>query len=191
MKRFATLFTTALLIVSLASPAQARECEGVTLPNQVTVEGTALRLVGLGVREATVLSVNVYVAGLYLETPTRNAQQVINTEQKKRLTLQFVREVEAADIREAMSDGFNHNGGNTPAFRQRLQQLVGMLPTMQVGGRLIFTYIPGTGLQVQVGPRVKGTIAGDDFARVFFSIWFGANPPNAGLKTGLLGGACG
>jgi len=190
MKRFGTLLTTALLIVSLAGPAHARECEGVTLPNQVQVDGTALRLVGLGVREATALSVNVYVAGLYLETPTRNAQQVINSAQKKRLILHFVRNVDASDIREAMSDGFMGNGG-TAAMRPRLQELVRMLPAMQEGGRLIFTYIPGTGVQVQVGARVKGTVAGDDFARVFFAIWFGANPPNAGLKTGLLGGECG
>lgn len=191
MKRFAIVLTTAILIGLLASPAHARECEGVTLPNQVQVEGTALRMVGMGVREATVLNVNVYVAALYLETPTRNAQQVINTEQKKRLTLHFVREVSASDIREAMTTGFSSNGGNTPALRQRLQQLNALLPNMQEGGRLIFTYIPGTGLQVQVGPRVKGTITGEDFARVFFSIWFGASPPNAGLKTGLLGGQCG
>lgn len=191
MKRFGIALTTALLIVSLASPARARECEGVTLPNQVQVEGTALRMVGMGVREATALSVNVYVAGLYLENPTRNAREVINSAQKKRLVLHFVRDVDASDIREAMSEGFNENGGNTPALRQRLAQLVALLPAMREGGRLVFTYIPGTGVQVQVGGSVKGTIAGEDFARVFYSIWFGPNPPNAGLKTGLLGGECG
>lgn len=191
MKRFGIALTTALLIVSLASPARARECEGVTLPNQVQVEGTALRMVGMGVREATALSVNVYVAGLYLENPTRNAREVINSAQKKRLVLHFVRDVDASDIREAMSEGFNENGGNTPALRQRLAQLVALLPAMREGGRLVFTYIPGTGVQVQVGGSVKGTIAGEDFARVFYAIWFGPNPPNAGLKTGLLGGECG
>ena len=191
MKRFAHVLLTALLTITFASSAHARECEGVTLPNQVTVDGTALRLVGLGVREATVLNVNVYVAGLYLEHPTRNAQQVINSDQKKRLILHFVRNVDASDTREAMETNFKANGGNTPAFRERLTQLLGMLPGMQEGGRLIFTYIPGTGVQVQVGNRVKGTIAGDDFARIFFAIWFGPHPPNSGLKTGLLGGECG
>jgi len=38
--------------------------------------------------------------------------------------------------------------------------------------------------------RGKLTIKGDDFARAFLSIWLGTHPPNAGLKTGLLGGAC-
>jgi len=190
MKRFARIFLTLVLAVSISRTADARECEGVTLPNQVQVEGTALRLVGLGVREATVLSVNVYVAGLYLEHPTRNAGQVINSAQKKQLILRFVRNVDASDIREAMSDGFENNGNNA-ALRPRLNQLNQMLPAMRDGGRLVFTYVPGTGLQVMVGNRVKGTIEGEDFARTFFSIWFGPHPPNSGLKTGLLGGECG
>lgn len=191
MKQLAHVLLTGIVILSLTSTAQARECEGVTLPNRVTVDGTPLQLVGMGVREATVLNVNVYVAGLYLETPTRVAAQVINSAQKKRLMLQFVRDVDASDVREAMENGFKGAGGSAPAFRARLAQLVGYIPAMREGGRLIFTYVPGTGLTVAVGGNVKGTIEGEDFARIFFTIWFGANPPNAGLKTGLLGGACG
>jgi hypothetical protein len=164
MNQLARVLLVALLTLSLTSTAHARECEGVTLPNQVTVDGTPLRLVGLGVREATVLNVDVYVAGLYLD---------------------------ASDSREAMETNFKANGGSAPAFRERLAQLLPMIPAMRVGGHLIFTYLPGTGLQVHVGNRLKGTIAGEDFARVFFAIWFGPNPPNAGLKTGLLGGECG
>jgi hypothetical protein len=45
--------------------------------------------------------------------------------------------------------------------------------------------------RVCVNGAVKGTIAGDDFARALFAIWLGARPPNAELKTGLLGGPCG
>lgn len=188
MKRFSQLFLVLVLAVSMTRTADARECEGITLPNSVTVEGTTLRMVGMGVREATALQVNVYVAGLYLENPTRNAQQVIESAQKKRLILHFVRDVDASDIREAFTDGFGRNAG---PMRDRLNQLTRMIPAMREGGRLVFTYVPGTGVQVQVGARVKGTIAGEDFARVFFGIWFGPNPPNSGLKTGLLGGECG
>jgi hypothetical protein len=44
---------------------------------------------------------------------------------------------------------------------------------------------------VNVNGRSKGTIEGTDFARVFFSIWLGSQPPNPGLRSGLLGGSCG
>ena len=47
------------------------------------------------------------------------------------------------------------------------------------------------GMQVEVNGTVKGTITGDDFATAFLAIWLGPHPPNPGLKSGLLGGACG
>lgn len=186
----ALLFAVACVAVS--RPALARECEGVRLPNQVDVAGAHLALVGMGIREATALNVDVYVAGLYLESPTRNARQIIESQQKKRLVLSFVRDVDASDIAEAMTDGFRANaGGNLAALQARLRQMNGWLPSVTDGQRLVFTYVPGTGLEVQAGGRVKGVIEGEDFARTFFAIWFGPNPPNAGLKRGLLGGECG
>ncbi len=38
---------------------------------------------------------------------------------------------------------------------------------------------------------LRGAIGGRDFADAFFAIWFGDDPPNPGLKSGLLGGPCG
>jgi hypothetical protein len=60
---------------------------------------------------------------------------------------------------------------------------------VKVGQKMVFTFNPGSGLQVAEGGVVKGTIKGDDFARAFLSIWLG-DPPNTDLKSGLLGGAC-
>jgi Chalcone isomerase-like len=61
---------------------------------------------------------------------------------------------------------------------------------MKTGEGLTLTHKRGVGIQVNVSGTAKGTIEGDDFARAFLSIWLGAHPPNAGLKAGLLGGAC-
>ena len=55
----------ALLALLLALPASAGQLEGVRLPDQVSVSGRNLVLNGVGVREAAVFMVNVYVAGLY------------------------------------------------------------------------------------------------------------------------------
>jgi hypothetical protein len=186
------LFTlsAAVLLVSLAltAPASARECGGVTLPNSVTVDGTRLALNGMGIREATVFNVDVYVAGLYTESRSRNGAAIAAAAEKKRLVLRFVREVEGSDITTAFREGF----GNAAALRARVQRLLGWMPAeVPEGSLMVFTFVPGTGLEVRVGNRVKGTIEGDDFAQAFFNIWLGSSPPNAGLKRGLLGGQCG
>jgi chalcone isomerase-like protein len=46
-------------------------------------------------------------------------------------------------------------------------------------------------LWIGANGAIKGIIKGDDFAKAFFSIWLGADPPNPEIKSGLLGGACG
>jgi hypothetical protein len=189
MKFAARLLVFTVLALGLASPALARECEGVEFPNAVTVDGTRLTLNGMGVREATVLNVNVYVAALYVENRSRDGAAIAAAEEKKRLVLRFVREVEGSDIRDAFAEGFRQAGGGDQAAITRIN---GWMPnSVAEGDTFTFTYVPGTGLSVTVNRQNKGTIEGADFARAFFSIWLGAHPPNAGLKSGLLGGSCG
>lgn len=192
MKRLLQTVTILSLLLAVAAPASANECEGVELSNAVRVDGQPLVLNGMGVREATVFNVNVYVAGLYLEHRSRDANTILSTDQRRRLVLRFVRDVSASDIREAFTSGFRQNAGaQASALSARIATLNGYMADMSDGGTLQFTYVPGTGLEVKVGNRVRGTIEGEDFARAFFSIWLGSSPPNGGLKTGLLGGACG
>lgn len=77
-----------------------------------------------------------------------------------------------------------------PALKQRIETLKSWMADMKTGERLTFTHKPGGGDQVEIGESAKGMIEGDEFARAFLSIWLGTHPPNAGLKAGLLGGAC-
>jgi hypothetical protein len=189
-------YTLVLVVASgllLAAPASARECEGVEMPGAVRVDGQRLTLNGMGVREATVFNVNVYVAGLYVEgSRSRNANDILDPAKRKRLVLHFVRDVDRGDIQEAFGDGFRSSAGSQyAALRDSINRLNRWVTNISEGDVMMFTYVPGTGLEVVVNGRRKGTIEGDDFARVFFNIWLGSNPPNSGLKTGLLGGSCG
>ncbi len=48
--------------------------------------------------------------------------------------------------------------------------------------------VPGKGTEVYVNDQLKGTIAGQEFKKVLFSIWLGDKPPvGEGLKKQLLG----
>ncbi len=108
MKRAGLGLIGVVLAVAVALPAYARECEHVRMPDTLTVDGVPLSLVGMGLREATIFNVNVYVAGLYLQHPTHAAAQVINSEQKKHLVLHFVHEVSRSDMVKAFREGFEH-----------------------------------------------------------------------------------
>jgi Chalcone isomerase-like len=108
----------AAMTVLLAVPARAGELAGVTLPDQVTVEGKTLSLNGLGLRQATWLRVNVYVAALYLEAKSSEPEAIIGSEEVKRIVMRFVRGVGRKDIVKAWNESFEENAGDGMAALQ-------------------------------------------------------------------------
>lgn len=186
MKRAFTIAMVALVLTEV-SPARAGEKGDVTMPNQMTVAGKPLVLNGMGIREATMFNVDVYVAGLYLEKKTHDAAEVISSEQVKHLNLHFVRDVDRDDITEAWTTQFKKNGADMAKLKDSIARLNGWMTEMEEGDKLAFTYEPGKGVTVAVKGAAKGVIPGADFGRAFFAIWFGPSPPNKGLKSGLLG----
>jgi hypothetical protein len=188
MSRSVALLIACTLLFSTV-PAHARVCSGVNAPATVQVAGTTLHLNGMGIREATAFQVDVYVASLYVTETSRDANAILGSDTPKRMVLRFVRDVGRDDMVEAFRDGFRKNAPGTPAAK--ISQLVAMVEDMQEGQVMTFTYIPGRGLEFGVQGRSKGVIEGADFARAVFALFIGPRPPNAGLRTGLLGGRCG
>ena len=171
--------------------ASAKECKGVAFPDQIQAAGSTLKLNGLGLRQATIMKINVYVAALYVASASTDASAILASKTPKALVLHFVRDVGGADLNKAWEEGFATNAKDRlPALKERIGKLKGWMADMKSGQRLTFTHKPGAGIEVDVNGTVKGTVEGDDFATAFLSIWLGGQPPNPGLKSGLLGGAC-
>ncbi|HZI67324.1 MAG TPA: chalcone isomerase family protein [Thermoanaerobaculia bacterium] len=185
MKRTLSL---ALLLGLAAAPAvTARDVAGVALPNTVSVDGKTLELNGAGLRTKMVF--RVYVAGLYLETPSKDAATVISSDQVKRMHLSILRSLDRSKITEAISEGFEKNSkGELPGLKARLDRLNSMIPNVEKGDQIHLTYVPGRGTVVSAKNVDKGVIEGKDFADALFSVWLGTNPVQPDLKKGLLGG---
>jgi len=182
------------MVISLGTvTVSAKDCAGVSLPDQVQLDSSKLALNGLGLRQATAFKVNVYVAALYVASPSGDANAIVGASTPKQLVLSFVRDVSAADLNKAWDEGFENNNAKEqlPALHDRIAKFKATMADMKKGQRLTFVHKPGAGIQVDVNGAAKGTIEGDDFARALLSIWLGPKPPNPGVKTGLLGGACG
>ena len=100
------MLVVAVTVASLAcGEARASECKGVSFPEQMQVDGTTLTLNGLGLRQATMFKVNVYVAALYVTRKSTDAG-VILANAPAELILQFVRDVGASDIAKSWNEGF-------------------------------------------------------------------------------------
>jgi hypothetical protein len=193
MKSYANrVILPALVVAALgAGGAQAKECKGVNFPDQTQVEGSSLTLNGLGLRQATMMKVNVYVAALYVAKTSTDPKALLGSNEPSELVLQFVRNVGADDLRKGWSEGFEKNSKDQlPALKDRIAMLNGWMGDVKTGERLTFIHKPSTGLQVDVNGTVKGIVKGDDFAKAFLAIWLGGDPPNPEIKAGMLGGAC-
>jgi len=179
----------ACLTVCLPSAAWCGELAGVTLPEQTIVEESTLVLNGMGLREATWLNIDVYVAGLYLEAKSSDADTILRSEGPKRIVFVFVRSVGRKKLIQEWDDSLEANVGEDFAtLADRVEMLHGWIPNaVRKGDEMSLTYLPGQGVVVEIKGEVMGTIPGADFARALFTMWLGARPPNQALKIGLLG----
>ncbi len=184
MTRIAWLLTAVLG----ASTAMAATKAGVTMPDSVTVETKTLALNGMGLREATIFDVDVYVAGLYVENVSSNAAKIVAATEIKQIVLRFVRDVDRDDIVEAWTEGFAKNATVPVAkLKALIAQLNRWMPSFDDGDTLTFTIIPGKGVAVDINGKRKGVLGDDDFGRSLVSIWLGPKPPTGDLKRGMLG----
>lgn len=191
MQRMLMPTLTSMILALGVGAADGKECKGVNFPDQAQVEGSNLTLNGLGLRQATMLKVSVYVAALYVAKASTDPNTILGSDTPKELILQFVRDVGADDLRKGWDEGFEKNAkGQLPALKERIETFKGWTADIKSGQRMTLILKPGTGTQVDVNGAVKGTIKGEDFSKALLSIWLG-DPPNPEIKSGLLGGACG
>jgi len=181
-------FILALLLA--AGSVQAREQYGVRMPDNVNVEGRQLKLNGMGLRRKKIIfTINVYVAGFYAETPSKNAVELISSDQGKRMTLYMLRDLDKGKITDALREGFEKNSkAQLPVLKNRLDRLSAMIPDAKKGSTIVITYLPGTGT-VLAGAGERSVIEGKDFADALFSVWLGRNAADDELKAELLGAA--
>ncbi|HYO74392.1 MAG TPA: chalcone isomerase family protein [Archangium sp.] len=180
-----TLFAVVMAVV-LALPAAAKEVAGVQFPETLQAEGKELKLNGAGLRKKLVF--NVYAAGLYVESPSRSAQQVIETDQVKRVRLSMLRDLDKKTITEAIVDGFKKNSKDKlPALQQRLDTFTAAIPDVKKGDELLLTYVPGQGTTIESKGGQKISVEGKDFSDALFSVWLGKSPVDESLRDGMLG----
>lgn len=174
--------------VLLPTFASATEIAGVKVPETVQVGAKTLKLNGAGLRTKYFFKAKVYVAGLHLETQSKDAATVIASQQLKRVELTFLRDLDREQVTDAIGAGFERNSGaQMQALKARLDKLKSFITDVAERDQLQITYVPGKGTTITVKGKEKGVLEGKDFADALFSVWLGSDPVDEGLKTALLG----
>src|SRR5262249_6346914 len=137
------MLVSAMMVLSVG-PVSGKECHGVNFPEQTSVQTIPLTLNGLGLRQATMLKVNVYVAALYVAQKSADANAILAANTPKQLVLHFVRGVDSGDLKKAWEEGFENNAeAQMPALKERIEKLKAWMVDMKSGQKLTFTHKPG------------------------------------------------
>jgi hypothetical protein len=183
------------LLVSLAfvvdGKTQAAQIIGVKMDDHAKVGNSSLTLNGLGVRKFSVvlgITVNVYVAGLYVEKPSKDAGEILNAPGPKLLRMHFTHEISKESFRKAWSESFEKNCPSGPACeaqKAQLKQLNDLMVDVNEDDIMDCVFLKDK-TQITVRGKLLGEIAGAEFEKTLLKAWIG-EPPNPELKAGLLG----
>ncbi|MFL6584997.1 MAG: chalcone isomerase family protein [Chthoniobacterales bacterium] len=175
-------------LISVSGPlSYAAEISGIKLPDQVSLEGKTLKLNGAGLRQATILKVNVYAGGLYLETASQDADAIAKSDQLKAIEMVFMRDVSAKQIADALNGDVDKNcEADCSKLKAQLGTLAGALKDMKQGEKMTYHFLADR-VDVFAGGAKLGALQGKEASRQMIRCWIGKNPPNTGLKEGLLG----
>lgn len=187
VRNVAVLVLSAALAIG-AETASAAEISGVKLPDQVTVQGKTLKLNGAGLRQATILKINAYAGGLYLENAMHDGDAIASSDQLKSIEMVFMRDVSAKQMADAFQEGFDKNCvAGCAELKPYIGKLQGLLKDMKKGEAMAYHFL-ADGVEVMIRGQKVGKVGDKAFSHQLIRCWIGKNPSNTELKEGLLGG---
>jgi len=164
------LFLAAALLA--ITPAHAKEAL------DLYVKG--LQLQGQG--RMTFWGFDVYDARLYVTDQRGQAGFALD--------LNYLRSLKGADISKRTVEEMQRLGVSETSRSAWGKKLDVIFPDVTSGSSLTAIYVPGRGTVFLNNGKPTGEIAGDDFAKAFFSIWLDPKTNAPKLRTALIGQAC-
>jgi hypothetical protein len=160
----------------------------VTFPGEKVIDGKTLALNGVALK--TKFFIKVFAGGLYLENPTRDAGEAIESEQVKHFHLHYLTSKATAD---KLQEGFKEaiTEANPPELVEKYRKEIDLYASwldqdMAPGATSITTYVPGKGLTLVFKGQEKGTIPDETFAQMYFRYNLGEKADKA-MRKGYLG----
>ncbi len=193
MIRQLVIATASLLWVCSASAAVT--IHGVKVEDTVSVGGANLQLNGAGTRFKAIFK--VYVAGLYTSKKVSSLEELVAAPGPKRLSMTFLREVEAGPFGKLLTRGVEDNITRSEMSKLvpgliRMSDIFTRYKVLMPGDVVTLDWLPGTGMIVTVNTKGQTQVQDEafkepEFYKAIMSIWFGSAPADHLLKDAMLG----
>ena len=164
---------------------------GVKVEDSAMVGGVALQLNGAGTRYKGPFK--VYVGDLYTTRKVGSLEELVAAPGPKRLTMTFVREIEAGPFGKLLTRGVEDNNSKAEMSKLvpgliRMSEIFTVNKLLIPGDVITLDWIPGTGMVITAKGKVQGEpFKEPEFFKAIMSIWFGPTPADHLLKDALLG----
>jgi len=186
MKTIIFIFSTLLFSFSL----HAKTVANIEIPNSVSIDNAAKKLVlnGAGIRTKFIF--DIYVGALYLEEKRDNAEAIYSLNGAKKVHMHFIYdEISKEKLVNAWNDGFNSNHSNDElaALKNQITQFNNLFTSVKKGDVIDINFSPGIGTSIIINGKTNGTVKGDEFFTAILKIWLGEHPADIDLKNAMLG----
>lgn len=188
------LRTSATLLLIFLTPFSGISAEvgGVLFSDQISVDPTSpisksLFLNGAGIHQVTLFKVRALAAALYAESKSKEGAQLLNTNQIRKIHLQFLISIGGKKAASAWIDQIKE--GCEPqceALQERLEKMRGFFEDFKKTDTMEMTFYADQ-VEFSVRGSKKGTIEGADFSKAVLGLWIGDKPLSKDLKRQLLG----
>jgi hypothetical protein len=99
----------------------------------------------------------------------------------------FMRDVSAKQMADAFQEGFDKNCvAGCAELKPDISKLQGLMKDLKKGDSMAFHFLANN-VEVLTRGQKAGSIGDKAFSHQLIRCWIGKNPPNTGLKEGLLG----
>jgi hypothetical protein len=172
--------------LAAAPAARGAVISNVQFVDELFVSDLKLKLRGTGLYYYKLL-IKVAAAALYLDQKATGTNVLADV--PKRLEMQYFWSVATSDLVTGSSALLERNldAETRERLDPQIQEMLTLYCDVAAGDRCAFMYLPGAGTSLLLNGKRLGIVPGAEFAAAFFSIWFGAKPLDAGLKSKLLG----
>ena len=195
MTRISLLAALVALLLPMAAGAVVEPKSGTEYPDEVAVEAAgqshSLVVTGVGLREKTIMKVDVYSIVSYVAEGTELTDDkgisLLEFDGVKQIRMDLRRSFSREKLIGAFKGVIDKNYKDQAAFAADMELFFAYFERdAEDGDVIVFTYVPGTGLRTTLNGEEKGTIANFEFVKALWTVWFGEKPANGGLKKNLL-----
>lgn len=186
---------TVLLTCLIALPVYAQEFavnSNTKFPTTTTVSEQKLLLNGAGIRYKAIFK--VYAAGLYLPKTTKNPEEVLSMPGSKRVTMVFLRELDAKEFGKLMIAGVENNVKdkkllvNAMPGLLKLGDIFSRYKKMSPGEEIYFDLNSDKSVSLQVRGKTEAIPGSSSFYDAILLVWVGQTPVDYRLKEAMLAG---